>query len=130
MLSFIAGPMGGGLLPVIVAIAVATILETFFFQDYPWKGLLIHIFGCVFFFVVMLLLDLLLQPSEPLAPWMEACEPNFPFQDFHYVADHGHGEFSYETDPAYLWWVIIAIPVIRGIIIQPLILCKNHLMER
>ena len=128
ILSIVADPMGGGLWSVVFAVALATIIEIVFFNDYPWEGLLTHIFGCLLFFTIMWLMALWPEPSDPnLAPWADPIERNFPFREFHYEVEQLHGELPIpEVDSAYLWWVLIAIPTIRAIIIQPMLLAHRQ----
>ena len=107
-----------GLWIIFIVLAGGTLFETLCIgQDDlpdPLFTIKIHIMGCLIFLALMWLISL---PEY---------EPNLPFNDFHYEAELGHGNYSSETDPAFLWWFLIAIPAVRCVIIHPILLACHR----
>ncbi len=120
-----------GLVPVAIFVVCITFIETCCTtgqDDHSWLMPKIHIIGCLLFFTIMWLMALWPEPSDPnLAPWMDPIEPNFPFREFHYEVEQLHGELPIpEVDSAYWWWVLVGIPVVRALIVHPILLACHR----
>lgn len=103
----------GGLETLIVTIIILMMVEMFFTRSIyledpasiPWIGLGLHVLG----FLTTLIISL--------------CEGEWG-RNFEYEMERGHGIFSSEVSPAYLWWVLLGLLMIR-VALQPLLLLKK-----
>lgn len=124
-----------GLWTAVIIVAIVTILEscgcgaTGYKKD-AWIGLFVHIVGSCFYFAFMYLIARALWYDDPVIPVDYPPAPNYPFYDFYIEADLGHGEFIDVIQPAYIWWILVAIPAFRAIIIQPIILILAHIRNK